>query len=96
MAELGVLTCPVCERHCVCGEDDIGERSELKNDARDHLANHDLPEGKRGIYGVMMVERMERRRVDVADGIETGTWRQSLPGALGGPRPGPSAGASGD
>lgn len=96
MAELGVLTCPVCERYCVCGEDDIGDRSELKDGARDHLANHDLAEGKRGIYGVMMVERMERQRVDAVDDIETGTWQQSLPGVLGDARHGPSASVSGD
>lgn len=83
MAEFGVLTCPVCERHCLCGEDNLGERTALKSDARDHLRNHDVPEGKRGIYGVMMVERMERHRVDATDGIETGRWTPTLPGSLG-------------
>lgn len=74
MAELGVLTCPVCDKHCLCDEE--RERGALKNDARDHLHDHDLPEGKRGIYSVMMVERMDH--VENADG-ETGRWRRDTP-----------------
>lgn len=73
MGELGLLTCPVCGKQMlVAGAD--ADRDSLKADARAHLADHDLAESERGIYGVMMAERLSAVDVRPADGVEPGEW----------------------
>lgn len=71
MAEIPVLTCPVCDRSAGFDEDALGDPDRLQDAAWDHLAVHRLDESKRAIYAVMMVERQERLRLE-ADGSFAG------------------------
>lgn len=72
---VGTLSCPVCEESLGCRESVVGDRSRLKARAREHLRRHDLAESKRGIYAVMMVDRMSEREVDSGDGPVDGPDR---------------------
>ena len=71
MAEIAVLTCPVCDRSAGFDQGADG----LKDAAWDHLAAHRLDESKRAIYAVMMVERAERRSL-AATSAPTGEWTE--------------------
>ncbi len=60
MGEYGIITCPVCDQRYVRSGVEAIDRATLKELARNHLKTHRLDESKRGIYGVLMVEQMER------------------------------------
>lgn len=86
MEEIRILTCPVCGQSVLYHGDDPKGREALKSEAWDHLKTHRLPESEHGIYGVMMVDRMDRRTVEVeveghlAD--EVGEWVDQLPSTV--------------
>lgn len=73
MAEIAVLTCPVCDRSAGFP---VGSDGGLQDASWDHLAAHRLDESKRAIYAVMMVERAERRSLAAADPAPTGEWTE--------------------
>ncbi|WP_336360182.1 hypothetical protein [Haladaptatus sp. ZSTT2] len=60
MGKYGIITCPVCGQRYVRSGVEATDRTTLKELARTHLKTHRLDESKRGIYGVLMVEQMER------------------------------------
>lgn len=61
---VGTLSCPVCGQALGCRESLVDDETRLKARAREHLGRHDLSESKRGIYTVMMVDRMDERVLD--------------------------------
>jgi hypothetical protein len=75
MAEIAVLTCPVCDRSAGFDRGADG----LQEAAWGHLTTHRLDESKRAIYAVMMVERSERRSVEAEPAPPTGEWTEELP-----------------
>lgn len=84
MADIPVLTCPVCDKSAWFSPDALTEPDALKDAAWDHLAAHRLDESKRAIYAVMMVEQLDRRAVTGADSVgeATGDWVTRLPPRL--------------
>lgn len=74
MAELGVLTCPVCDRTRLCRMDQFETQDAVKECATDHLRDHHLDESKRGIYRVKMAWDLDV--IDADDGTEypLGDW----------------------
>ncbi len=70
MGEYGIITCPVCNQRYVRSGVEAIDRTTLKELARNHLKTHRLDESKRGIYGVLMVEQMERVQ-SIGDEIAT-------------------------
>lgn len=75
MAEIPVLTCPVCDRSAGFRARPNADPETLKEAAWDHLTAHRLDESKRAIYSVMMVERREQVTLegDELDG-QAGEW----------------------
>ena len=72
MAEIAVLTCPVCERAAGFERPADG----LQDAAWDHLTAHRIDESKRAIYAVMMVERAEERSVET-EPMPAGEWAEA-------------------
>lgn len=86
MGELGVLTCPVCEKHLFLSAPRTADRERLVATARAHLSTHDVPPPERLDRGGRMVDRM--RTVYVRAGREdvpdTGSWIERDPAAIDG------------
>lgn len=75
MAEIPVLTCPVCDRSAGVRERIPADPETLKEAAWDHLTAHRIDESKRAIYAVMMVERRGQLTLEADEMDErAGVW----------------------